>query len=206
MVTTRFMTVAILYLSISNKIFNLCYNLIRFCISLYIRIKTMASFVSSIRADKNLENSGVWVSYTDKPNDDGTVPEFKIKRVSITNTAYQAKINPILKRIENLNASKNDDNIISEVVSLNIELIRVYLDEMLVDWRNVKDDVYDPKTGERVYDNDGRLMFEEIPYSKEMARELLANADAINDAKWLMEQSGNISNFLTSNRKANLKH
>lgn len=166
----------------------------------------MASFVSSIRADKNLENSGVWVRYTDKPNDDGTVPEFKIKRVSITNTAYQAKINPILKRIENLNASKNDDNIISEVVSLNIELIRVYLDEMLVDWRNVKDDVYDPKTGERVYDNDGRLMFEEIPYSKETARELLANADAINDAKWLMEQSGNISNFLTSNRKANLKH
>ncbi len=163
----------------------------------------MASFVSSIRADKKLESAGVWVKYTDGVNEDGTTPEFKIKRVSITNSAYQAKINPILKRIENLTSSNSADA--SEIISLHIELIKVYLDTMLVDWRNIKDDVYDPKTGERVYNDDNTLAFEEIPYSKENARELLATADAIPVAKWLMEQSGDLSNFLTCNRQADLK-
>lgn len=165
----------------------------------------MASFVSTIRADKNLEASGVWVTLSDpnRRNEDGTFPEFKIKRVSITNTAYQAKINPIIKRIDTLNASNSADA--GEVLSLHLELIRVYLDNMLVDWRNIKDDVYDPKTGERVYNKDHSLVFEEIPYSKENARELLATAEALDVTKWLMEQSGTLSNFTSAHRQADLK-
>ena len=67
----------------------------------------MGGLLSKFLTDKQAENQGVWVAYEDAVNDDGTYPEFCIKRISTNNTSYQAKVNPLLRQLDALSRKEN---------------------------------------------------------------------------------------------------
>jgi hypothetical protein len=163
----------------------------------------MGGLLGKFLTDKQAENQGVWVAYEDAVNDDGTYPEFCIKRISTNNTSYQAKVNPLLRQLDALSRKENANY--NEYKKVNEKLAYLYIDEILVDWRNVKHEAVIDQEGNVVVDENGVAICEEIPFSKEKAREILGDPDFIEVLNWLMKQSTDVSNFLVSNRNKDLK-
>lgn len=163
----------------------------------------MGGLLSKFLTDKQAEKIGVWVEYTSVVNDDGTYPAFKIKRISTSNVSYQAKINKPLREMDAL--AKKDNYSATEFLRINKVLAEIFVDEILVDWKNLKGSASVDENGQVIVDGEGVPVCEEVPYSKEYAKEFLCNPDTAELLKWLMEQSSDISNFLEANREKNLK-
>ena len=156
----------------------------------------MGGLLSKYFTDKNAEKAGVWVEYTDLVNDDNTYPAFCVKRISPTLSALQ-------KRLE----TKPDDNkAVEELSKISKRLANIFVDEILVGWKDLKYSAKLDEDGNMILDVDGNPICEELEYSKDTARELLGDADFAELLRWLMDQSAEISNFLACNRRNDLKH
>lgn len=170
----------------------------------------MGGLLSKYFTDKNAEKAGVWVEYTDLVNDDNTYPTFCVKRISPTNTSYQAKITPELQKLSALQKrleTKPDDNkAVEELSKISKRLANIFVDEILVGWKDLKYSAKLDEDGNMILDVDGNPICEELEYSKDTARELLGDADFAELLRWLMDQSAEISNFLADNRRNDLKH
>lgn len=165
----------------------------------------MGGLLSKYKTNKNSEASGVWVTFEDAVNDDGTKPEFKVKRITVYDRAYQAQITPILAQLQRL--AKSDTPDAAQFVDANKRLFKAYISHFLVDWRNIKEPAeVDEKTGAYICDENGIPVCKEVPFSKNAAEELLCDPDFIEVAQWLMKQSSDVSNFLIGNREENLKN
>lgn len=178
--------------------------LLQFFIHKLWRLK-MAGIFAKYVTDKKAEEDGVWVENEELVNDDDTVTAFKIKRISISNTSYQAKINEPLRRLDALNKNPNNKNTAKDTVDIQRRLGEIYVDEILVDWRNVKKPAELDENGNFVTGDDGLPYCEEVPFSKSEAKELLCHPDRFELLNWLMQQSSDISKFLITNRDNNLK-
>ena len=167
----------------------------------------MGGLLSKYFTDKK---AGVWVEYTDLVNDDNTYPAFCVKRISPTNTSYQAKITPELQKLSSLQKrleTKPDDNkAVEELSKISKRLANIFVDEILVGWKDLKYSAKLDEDGNMILDVDGNPICEELEYSKDTARELLGDADFAELLRWLMDQSAEISNFLACNRRNDLKH
>lgn len=163
----------------------------------------MASLIANLLTDEELETNGSWVTYGAIVNDDGTSPEFKLKRVSIENIQYQKRITPLLKQIDEIKGENPD---IQRIYELQKEMMGAFIDEMLVDWRNVKYPAKRNAKGEVVKDKKGNVVCEEMPFTPENVAKLLRNnknAKDMND--WLVSQATDISNYLAIKREQDLK-
>ena len=83
-------------------------------------------------------------------------------------------------------------------------LATIFVDEILVGWRDLKQSASVDENGATICDVDGVPVCEEVPYSKDTARELLGDPDFAEVLRWLMDQSSEISNFLVANRQKDL--
>lgn len=169
----------------------------------------MGGLLSKYLTDKNAEKTGVWVTYSDLVNDDGTYPRFRIKRISPANISYQAKINPELQKLsalqKKIEAKPDDQAVLKELSKISKQLALIFVDEILVDWKDLKQSASVDEEGNLITDVDGNPICEELPYSKETAKELLGDTDFAELLRWLMDRSSEISNFLVDNRQKDLK-
>lgn len=164
----------------------------------------MASIFSKFKTNKDKESSGVWVTYDDVINDDGTKPEFKVRRITVYERAYQAKITPVLSQLEKLAKSSDPDAM--QLVELNKRLFKAYCEHFLVDWRNVKEDAEYDADGTLVCNDEGLPICKEIPFDKDFAIKFITDPDSLVLAQWLMKQSSDVSNFLVGSREGELKN
>lgn len=165
----------------------------------------MGGLLSKYKTNKNKEAGGVWVTFDSVVNDDGTKPSFKVKRITVYERAYQAQITPILAQLNKLSKAENPDAL--EFVEVNKRLFKAYINNFLVDWKNVKEPAEtDPETGGYVCDDQGVPVCKEIPFTKANAEELLCDPDLIEVSQWLMKQSSDVSNFLIGTRETDLKN
>lgn len=162
----------------------------------------MGGLLDKHLTDKNAEKSGVWVRYTEEVNDDGTYPEFKIKRVTLDNVSYQSQVNKLSRRLNDL--AKDPDAQSVDLEKVNRDLGVVFVDNILVDWRNVKHGATVDENGEQVRDIDGNVICEELSYSKEQAKQMFSDSNFADVLAWLMKEASEMSNFLIANRNKDL--
>lgn len=115
------------------------------------------SLKSQFKTDTTAARDGVWINYS--PNSDGTVPGFRLARMSKQNKRYTAKMRDATKAHEGDDGLVNFDNIPeAEAEAL---LLDVFVDTVLLEWRNVQPE------------DDGVV----LEYSKENATKLLGSDD-----------------------------
>jgi hypothetical protein len=89
------------------------------------------SIFNQFETNQDAERDGVWVEYGD--NDDGTVPAFKIARMSKSNKKYSKALDratrPHRRAIE-LETLKED--------TADRVFLEVFVDTVLLDWKNIK--------------------------------------------------------------------
>ena len=101
------------------------------------------------QTSKSLETEGVWIEYPE--NKDGTIPAFKLARMSRNNKNYlktvEEKTRPYKRQIE-LNAIKPSQ--------ADEMMLDIFTSAILIDWRNIK-----------------KTNGEGIVYSKDEAKDLM---------------------------------
>lgn len=147
----------------------------------------MATLFSKFRTNKNAEKDGIWVTVTDEDdieivNDDGTKPQFRIARISISNRQYLARLQPIAKRSEKQNTN------LDETLS---DMIDVFVDCCITDWKNIKD-----------YNDKNELI--EVPFSKEKAKEILKDMPTVYEQ--LNKKASDMRNYLEKEREQKAKN
>lgn len=138
------------------------------------------SIFTQFKTNKNCEENGILVRF--KPNEDGSIPSFRIGRASRSNkrwlVAFEAKTRPYKTEIK--------DGIINDEDAQRINL-EVFCSALLLGWSNIQDS--DGQDIQFTYDNAIRL-FTDLPELYEM----------------LGSKSSDMSNFLESNLKADEKN
>ena len=90
------------------------------------------SLFKQFETNKTAEQDGIWVEYG--PNEDGTVPGFKIARAGKSNKKWAKAIERATKPHRRLMELGTLDNAVAE------KLMRgVFVEAILIDWRNVRD-------------------------------------------------------------------
>lgn len=84
------------------------------------------------KTDNELEVAGKWFDFS--PNTDKTIPGFKLARMSDTNPRYQSAIEALSKEL----GRDIELDILTEERA-KPHFMKVFLDTILVDWRNVQD-------------------------------------------------------------------
>ncbi len=103
---------------------------------------------SQFGTDRKAEREGKWFEIEAAKNKDGTVPGFKMARMSANNPAYQAAMERLYKEH---GFSIENDTLGNETARPII--LKVFADTVLLDWRNVQpndDGVNQPFTQENV--------------------------------------------------------
>ena len=94
-------------------------------------IKKGSSLFKAFKTNQEAEIEGVWIEYG--PNDDGTIPAFKLARISRNNKKYtkmlEKETRPHRRAIE-LNTMSDEQ---AEAITT-----RVFVRSVLLDWRNVQ--------------------------------------------------------------------
>lgn len=116
------------------------------------------SLKQKFKTSSDAARDGVWVEYTAHANADGTIPAFKLARMSRQNKKYQLALRSVLEaQGGDLETSVRDEE------ALEKALFRAFIDTILLDWRN-----FQPE-------DDGL----DLPYSKAAAEEIFLNPDWI---------------------------
>lgn len=90
------------------------------------------SLFKQFGTNKEAEQEGVWVEYG--PNDDGTIPAFKIARAGKSNKKWLKAVERATKPHRRAMELGTIDNVLAE------KLMRdVFAESVLTDWRNVQD-------------------------------------------------------------------
>lgn len=131
------------------------------------------SLFSVYKTNQNVEVDGFWFEDTGVINDDidKTTPGFLIARASRANPRFAKATEALGKKYKR----QFDNDLITGAAALEMNKA-LFLDTLLLDWRNV-------------YDADG----EEIPFSRENADKLFAALPDLYDL--LEEQARKASNF-----------
>jgi hypothetical protein len=91
------------------------------------------SIITMFKTNKETEVNGIWIEYS--PNSDGSIPRFKISRLSSRNRKYarilEQETKPHRRAIE-LGAMKDDD-------AENI-MVKVFCKSVLLDWENIQEE------------------------------------------------------------------
>lgn len=117
------------------------------------------SLKDKFKTDPNAAREGVWFEYP--ANADGTVPAFKLARMSKHNKRYSAAMRKVSAKYEN-DSGIADFSALNEVEAEEM-LLDVFLDTVLLDWRNVQPE------------DDGKP----IAYSRDAAKTLLGSDEWI---------------------------
>lgn len=88
---------------------------------------------SQFAANRDLEREGLWFDIKAAMNKDGTIPGFKMARMSVNNPAYQAAMERLYK--EHGTAIENDTLANAAARPL---LLDIFANTILLDWRNVQ--------------------------------------------------------------------
>ena len=95
------------------------------------------SLFKQFGTNKEAEQDGIWIEYG--PNDDGTIPAFKIARAGKSNKKWVKAIEKGMKPHRRAAELGTLDNATAEKV-----LREVFVESVLVDWRNVQDSECEP--------------------------------------------------------------
>lgn len=140
----------------------------------------MSGLFNQFKTSKIAEIEGIEVRF--KPNDDGTIPCFRIARMSKGNVRYTKSIEARTRSHRKDILDKSLTNEAAEEINLN-----VFCDSILLGWENV--------IGE-----DGKIML----YTWESAKKLMQELPDLYDL--LKEKAEDIDNFLSSNLEAEAKN
>lgn len=140
----------------------------------------MSGLFNQFKTSKSAEIEGIEVRF--KPNDDGTIPCFRIARMSKGNVRYTKSIEARTRSHRKDILDKSLTNEVAEEINLN-----VFCDSILLGWENV--------IGE-----DGKT----IVYSWDNAKYLMQELPDLYDL--LKEKAEDIDNFLSSNLEAEAKN
>lgn len=97
--------------------------------------------------------NGVWFDYNDAPNADGSVPGFRLARLSVSNPRYAKLLQDIALKNEARTPSQIEDE---------REGLELFVDSVLLEWRN-----FEP--------TDGGI--EPLTYTRENALEIFGNPE-----------------------------
>jgi len=89
------------------------------------------SLFKQFATNKDAEQDGIWVEYG--PNDDGTIPGFKIARAGKSNKKWAKAVERATKPHRRAIQLETMDNALSEKIMLG-----VFVESILIDWRNVQ--------------------------------------------------------------------
>lgn len=147
------------------------------------------SLKSKFKTDAQAANEGVWVDYADSPNKDGSIPGFRIARLSQQNTKYTAAMRKTTKGMQitadgTVILEETDDNEADKV------MLEAFVDTLLTDWRN-----FQPE-------DDGN----NIPYSRDMAKLIFGNPDWLDLYVDLMAKTKKMAIFQTKAQVAEAKN
>lgn len=92
------------------------------------------SLKKKFKTDAKQANDGVWFDYPNQPNEDGTVPGFKLRRKGSQNKEYAKAMREFTQN------NTNEDGVIDisdmpEAEAEQVE-VNVFVDGLLVEWRN----------------------------------------------------------------------
>jgi len=132
------------------------------------------SLASRFKTDSKAANEGIWVEF--EANDDGSIPKFKISRMSSQNKVYQKSARKHSKGLNSNGAVRNISDEQFDEMTLDI-----FVDSILLGWENVQ-----PK-------DDGK----EYLYTKENAKALLSDPNWVD----LYDELANIANSKESFKK-----
>lgn len=131
---------------------------------------------STFKTNNELERQGRWFDITSVKNANGTSPGFKMARMHKNNPEYQAAIERIAK---DLRQAIDLDVLTEEIASPVMQ--GVFVDVILLDWRNVWDD------------SEGNGVEVEIKFSKEAASRLMAELPDL--YLLLVDEAKKLANF-----------
>ena len=90
------------------------------------------SLFKQFATNKEAEQDGIWVEYG--PNDDGTIPGFKIARAGKSNKKWAKSVERATKPHRRAMELGTMDNGLAEKLMQS-----VFVESILLDWRNVQD-------------------------------------------------------------------
>lgn len=146
------------------------------------------SLKKKFKTDTNAANAGVWFDYEDAPNDDGTVPGFKLARKSSQNKTYQKAMREFTKD-HTTEEGVADFSSLSEAEAEAVEL-DTFTASLLVEWRN-----FQPHT-------EG----DNLDFSVENAKSIFGDPDWTDLYKDLARKCGQASAYKAKQRKAEAKN
>lgn len=135
------------------------------------------SFKSKFKTSTKHANEGVIISYKGDANSDGSVPEFKVARLSSQNVQY-------LKKLRNFNEEILKKYGVTDPTKISVEqdkefTLDLFIETVLIGWKNIQPE------------DDGVDML----FSKENAKKLLSDPDWTDLYIDLREQAGKQENF-----------
>lgn len=146
------------------------------------------SLAKKFKTDNTAANEGVWFDYADTPNDDGSVPGFKLARKTSQNKAYSRAMREFTKEhtseegVFDISGLPEDE---AERLELN-----VFADALLIEWRN-----FQPE-------DDGK----NLPYSKDAAIALFGDPAWHDLFKDLSRKCGQATAYKSAQLKAEAKN
>ena len=146
------------------------------------------SLKKKFKTDSNAANEGVWFDFTECPNEDGTVPGFKLARKTGQNKAYSRAMREFTKE-HTTEEGVADFSDLSEEEAEAVEL-DVFCSALLLEWRN-----FQPN-------DDGKAM----DYSRENAKAIFGDPDWTDLYKDLARKCGQASAYKSAQLKAEAKN
>lgn len=146
------------------------------------------SLKQKFKTDTDAANDGVWFDYDGQPNDDKTVPGFKLARKSGQNKSYAKAMREFTKE-HTTEDGITDFNDLSEAEAEAVEL-DVFVNALLIEWRNFQPD------------DDGKA----LPFSQENAKKIFGDLDWSDLYKDLARKCGLASAYKAKQLKAEAKN
>ena len=146
------------------------------------------SLAKKFKTDTNAANDGVWFDFPDAPNDDKTVPGFKLARKTSQNKAYSRAMREFTKDHTTAEGVA-DFSALSEEEAERVEL-DVFVGALLLDWRN-----FQPN-------DDGKA----AAFSKDAAKAIFGDPDWQDLYKDLVRKCGQATAYRAAQLKAEAKN
>ena len=140
------------------------------------------------KTNSKLANEGVWVDFTDQPNEDGTVPGFKLGRKTNQNKAYARAMREFTKEhttedgVFDLSTLPEEE---AEAIELNI-----FAAALCLDWRN-----FQPE-------DDGKV----LDYSLDNVKLIFGDSDWVDFYRVLASKAGKATAYKIKQQKAEAKN
>jgi hypothetical protein len=146
------------------------------------------SLKKKFKTDATAANDGVWFDYPNQPNEDGTVPGFKMARKGSQNKAYSLAMREFTKAHTNAEGEFDTDHV-SEEEGEAAEL-EVFVKGLLIEWRN-----FQPE-------DDGNV----LEFNEDNARAIFGDPDWFDLRADLALRCGHADAFKTAQLKGEAKN